>query len=106
MSNFALLITIEIAAVVLEDSTTSTAIRPIKKISMNDFENNEEMLAGIYLDDGLQKQLREESIPIILTFFLNNSLFNDESTNYSRISRNVVGMVLSNNTVEPKGSFW
>lgn len=73
---------------------------------MNDFEKNIEMLTGIYLGGDLQQQLREQSISLIFTFFFKDGLFNDESVNCSRISGNVVGMTLSNNSGEPNGSFW
>lgn len=106
LDNFAILITNEIAAIVLDDSAENTTIRTIKKISMGDFEKHEEMKTGIYLDKALQQQLHNESISLIFTFFLKDALFNDELTNFSTITGNVVGIAFSNTTIEPKGSFW
>lgn len=72
---------------------------------MRDFEKHEEMMSGIYLDETLQHQLVDESTKLILTFFFDDGLFNDEFTNYSSIAGNIVGLTLSKD-IRPLGSFW
>lgn len=73
---------------------------------MEDFENHEEMITGIYLDENLQKQLRLNLAKLIVTFFFKDDLFNDELSNFSRIPGNIVGIALTDNNVQPEGSFW
>lgn len=105
LENFAVLITNEVAAVVLEEANKHI-LRTIKEISMKDFEKEKGMATGIYLDETLQEQLKQNSTKLILTFFLKNVLFNDPLTNISSIAGNVVGIILSNATIKPQGSFW
>lgn len=73
---------------------------------MQDFEKHEEMKTGIYLDGTMQRQLKEQSTKLMITFFFKDNLFSDSLRNYSQIFGNIVGITLSNPNATVEGSFW